>query len=99
MINRLTRDVTNNPLWQPGSERRGLGDSGVEEGRVGRFRRMFEGTDAAAAAPTADGAAAPASGSQFAEADLSWMSEGAKEETLSDKQRQGPQKKKGKGKK
>ena len=39
---RLTRDVTNNPLWAPGTEKRGLGD-GEAEGRVGRFRKRFEG--------------------------------------------------------
>lgn len=62
---RLTRDVTNNPLWAPSTERRGMGD-GVEEGRVGRFRRRFEGAGSQDA-PT----------SAFAEGDLSWMSDGA----------------------
>lgn len=62
---RLTRDVTNNPLWAPSTERRGMGD-GVEEGRVGRFRRRFEGAGAQGAAKSA-----------FGETDLSWMSEGA----------------------
>jgi len=86
-ILRLTRDVTNNPLWAPGTEKRGV-DDGAEDGRVGRFRRRFAGTEAAeqGAKPT------------FRTDDLSWMSEGAEEEKLSAKQRAGPVKAK-KGKK
>ncbi|BEI81202.1 hypothetical protein CcaverHIS002_0203620 [Cutaneotrichosporon cavernicola] len=64
-ILRMTRDVTNNPLWSPSTERRGLGD-GVEEGRVGRFRRRFEGAGQKDAQKSA-----------FGSADLQWMSEGA----------------------
>ncbi len=64
-ILRMTRDVTNNPLWAPSTERRGVGD-GVEEGRVGRFRRRFEGAGQKGAQKSA-----------FGDADLQWMSEGA----------------------
>jgi hypothetical protein len=93
-ILRLTRDVTNNPLWAPGTEKRGLGE-GVEEGRVGRFRRRFEGTAGAGLAGSDAGAAAGAGakkadgGMSFAEADFEWMSEGAKEEKVSAKEMQG----------
>jgi ribosomal protein L31 len=86
---RLTRDVTNNPLWAPGSERRGVDDA-KEDGRVGRFRRRF-----------ADGGVAEsqaATPAQFRHDDLDWMSEGAKEEKVSAKQRAGPSKSKGKKK-
>jgi ribosomal protein L31 len=94
-ILRLTRDVTNNPLWAPGTEKRGLGD-GVEEGRVGRFRRRFEGT-AGVGLETSEGASAgagagakkPDGGMAFGEADFEWMSEGAKEEKVSAKEMQG----------
>ncbi|KDQ08984.1 hypothetical protein BOTBODRAFT_138336 [Botryobasidium botryosum FD-172 SS1] len=41
---RLTRDVRNNPLWSPGSERKTDGDN--ETGRMARFKRRFgQGTD------------------------------------------------------
>lgn len=40
---RLTRDVNNNPLYRPGSE----GEDQLEDetGRMGRFKRRFEGTE------------------------------------------------------
>ncbi|KAF8313841.1 hypothetical protein DL93DRAFT_2080736, partial [Clavulina sp. PMI_390] len=42
---RLTRDVNNNPLYRPGNE----GDDQLEDeaGRLGRFRRRFEGVSGA----------------------------------------------------
>lgn len=92
-IMRLARDVTNNPLWAPGMEKAGASED--DEGAVGRFRRRFAGADAAAASTDA-GAAAPAQ--SFKADDLSWMSEGGKEEILSDKERAGRSKPKGKKK-
>jgi ribosomal protein L31 len=87
-ILRMTRDVTNNPLWAPGTEKRGL-DDGAEDGRVGRFRRRFAGTEAASA--SAEEGAAPAENKPtFRADDLSWMSEGAEEEKMSARQRAGP---------
>lgn len=83
---RLTRDLTNNPLWAPGTMRGGIsGDT--EEGRVGRFRRRFEGTGSADAKGGAD---------VFGN-DLSWIS-GGEEEKITARQRAGPVKTK-KGKK
>lgn len=99
-IIRLTRDVTNNPLWAPGTERRGLGD-GEAEGRVGRFRRRFEGVagadgeadGSASASASASADAAAAAGTPqapprraFAEQDFDWMSEGAVEEKVVQKE-------------
>ncbi|KAK1923226.1 hypothetical protein DB88DRAFT_341127 [Papiliotrema laurentii] len=74
-ILRLTRDVTNNPLWAPGTEKRGVTD---EEGRVGRFRRKFEAMDFMASEPAEGNAEGPEG--EVVE-DLSWMSEGGREET------------------
>ncbi|KAL1412522.1 hypothetical protein Q8F55_000268 [Vanrija albida] len=92
---RLARDVTNNPLWAPGTEKVG-GAEGEEEGRVGRFRRRFAG--AAEASDTAGAAPAPPAAA-FKADDLAWMSDGAKDEIVSDKERAGRKKVKGKGKK
>ncbi|WVQ95475.1 hypothetical protein IAU59_002572 [Kwoniella sp. CBS 9459] len=55
---KLTRDVLNNPLWSPASERRGLGEG--DEGRVGRFRKRFQ----SASIPGFDDPAASTSPSQ-----------------------------------
>ncbi|WOO82213.1 uncharacterized protein LOC62_04G005710 [Vanrija pseudolonga] len=93
-IVRLARDVTNNPMWAPGTEKAGAQED--DEGAVGRFRRRFAGADAAAAATAGADAAPPAQ--SFKADDLSWMSEGAKEEILSDKERAGRAKPKGKKK-
>ncbi|KAL7420849.1 hypothetical protein Q5752_004802 [Cryptotrichosporon argae] len=104
-IVRLTRDVRNNPLWAPGTEKRGVGEDG--EGRVGRFRRRFEGVaeveqdaseggEGKGEGEKAEGKKAAAAA--FAEADLGWMSEGAKEEKVSDKMKGGPKAKGGKKK-
>ncbi|WWD20779.1 hypothetical protein CI109_105256 [Kwoniella shandongensis] len=89
---KLTRDVLNNPLWAPASERRGLGEG--EEGRVGRFRKRFEGLglDGTPAPAANAGAGANEQGGEtkegaFEENDLDWMSEGAQEEKISEKQR------------
>ncbi|TXT12966.1 hypothetical protein VHUM_01367 [Vanrija humicola] len=86
-IVRLARDVTNNPLWAPGTHNAAASED--DEGAVGRFRRRFAAADAEAAAD-----AAPA----FKADDLAWMSDGAKEETVSDKERAGRKKTKGKKK-
>ncbi|WVF67912.1 hypothetical protein IAT40_002674 [Kwoniella sp. CBS 6097] len=107
---KLTRDVLNNPLWSPASERRGLGEG--EEGRVGRFRKRFQSAsipgfeDAAALSQeiqtdaSADAASATAQGGKreeaFAAEDLDWMS-GGEEEKISDRQRNPVKAGKGKG--
>jgi hypothetical protein len=106
---RLTRDVTNNPLWAPGTEKRGLGD-GEAEGRVGRFRKRFEGLQDAAQESTVEAQGQDGKGVEgqgqgqgakvkraFAESDLDWMSEGAVEEKAVKKE--APVAVKGKGKK
>ena len=68
-ILRLTRDVTNNALWAPGTEKRGVTD---EEGRVGRFQRKFDSADFRAPGDEVD--------QEDTVDDLSWMNEGGKEE-------------------
>ncbi|ORY31285.1 hypothetical protein BCR39DRAFT_97062 [Naematelia encephala] len=74
----LTRDVTNNPLWAPGTERRGIED---EEGRVGRFRRRFEGMSAEPSSSSEEeGQGGAQNDVSFDQEDLSWMGEGGKEE-------------------
>lgn len=40
-IIRLTRDITNNPVWQPGQEAR-AGEEEDLSGRLGRYKRRFE---------------------------------------------------------
>ena len=92
---RLTRDVTNNPLWAPGTDVRG-GEAG-EEGRVGRFMRRFD-MSAAGATPSTPSASTPAASEAvskgagkerqrgFSADDLDWMSEGAKEEKVGGKE-------------
>lgn len=40
-IVRLTRDITNNPVWQPGQEAR-AGEEEDLSGRLGRYKRKFE---------------------------------------------------------
>ncbi|WRT70783.1 uncharacterized protein IL334_007782 [Kwoniella shivajii] len=90
---KLTRDVLNNPLWSPASERRGLGEG--EEGRVGRFRKRFEGI-AMEDEQASEGNKPEAA---FAAGDLDWMSEGGVEEKISEKQRNPVKAAKGKGKK
>ncbi|KAG8951719.1 hypothetical protein FRC04_005740 [Tulasnella sp. 424] len=42
---RLTRDVTNNPFWAPGSDGIAAGDD--EAGRMGRFKKRFGGGEEA----------------------------------------------------
>lgn len=79
----LTRDVNNNPIWAPGTEKR---QDETVDGQVGKFRKRFgaaDGTGAGAgdgtgAGDTGAGAAAAAAAS-FGQADLDWMSVGAKE--------------------
>lgn len=54
---RLTRDITNHPLWNPGMERRSGAQGEDESGRLGRFRRRFgqPGEERAAAPAAAPG--------------------------------------------
>ncbi|KAF8891042.1 hypothetical protein BD779DRAFT_224090 [Infundibulicybe gibba] len=42
---RLTRDTTNNPMWNTGvwTDGRGVEEEGATTGRLGRFNRRFEG--------------------------------------------------------
>lgn len=75
-IVRLTRDVTNNSLWAPGTEKR---VEGGQEGRVGKFRRRFEGIAEEDESGGEDESVGKRE-AQFNEADLSWMSEGARVE-------------------
>jgi hypothetical protein len=73
---RLTRDVTNNTLWAPGTEKRGLSDA--EDGSVGRFRRRFEGLS------MDESGGEESVGKReygFGEGDLDWMSEGGVSDT------------------
>lgn len=89
-IIRLTRDVSNNPLWAPGTDKRGLGD-GSEEGRVGRFRRRFGGVEENETGETEepitalDDAIPPKRQEAFGLGDFDWMSEGATEEKFGSK--------------
>ncbi|WVQ85816.1 hypothetical protein IAT38_007984 [Cryptococcus sp. DSM 104549] len=98
---KLTRDVTNNPLWTPALDKKG----GGEDGRVGRFRKRFEGTggevvggDEVAAEADASEEVAPVK-KGFAVEDFDWMSVGVEEEKMSDKQRNPVKSKSKKGKK
>ncbi|WVR08668.1 hypothetical protein IAU60_005726 [Kwoniella sp. DSM 27419] len=99
---KLTRDVLNNPLWSPASERKGLGEG--EEGRVGRFRRKFEGLAGFGGESTQevstgsdDSSAGPdIKEGSFAAGDLEWMT-GGEEEKISDRQRNPVKAGKGKG--
>jgi len=63
---KLTRDPTNHPLWNPGMERRAGGDDD-ESGRLGRFRKRFEGMQ---------GAAVEQQAAKWDADDLAWMSGG-----------------------
>ncbi|KAJ9476521.1 Mitochondrial zinc maintenance protein 1, mitochondrial [Pseudozyma hubeiensis] len=77
-LTRLTRDPTNHPLWNPGQERKIGGDAGDDSGRLGRFRRRFEGLDGASG--TAAEAQKDAQGEvKFGQDDLDWMSVGGRE--------------------
>ncbi|KAI3617145.1 hypothetical protein CBS9595_003054 [Malassezia furfur] len=65
---RLTRDITNNPLWNPTMGRAAQNDTEDDTGRLGRFRRRF--AEDAAAAEQVEQAVS------FDEGDLDWMSGG-----------------------
>lgn len=80
-LTRLTRDPTNHPLWNPGQERKIGGDAGDDSGRLGRFRRRFEGVEGAAAVggKGASEAKADAGDVSFGQEDLDWMSVGGRE--------------------
>jgi hypothetical protein len=100
-VYRLTRDVTNNPLWNlnkdAGLGRRGEGEE--DGGRLARFKRLYgESSAASTSTPeskeksSASSAAGPASG-LFDMSDLDWMSsEAGKAEKVSAKEMAGPQK-------
>jgi hypothetical protein len=107
-VYRLTRDVTNNPLWNlnkdGGMGRRGDGEE--DGGRLARFRRLYgESTSSSSATSTEastsekkSSAPSPVAG-LFEASDLDWMSsEAGKAEKVSAKEMAGPQKA-GKGKK
>lgn len=66
-LSRLTRDVTNHPLWNPGMGRRTDAEAEDDTGRLGRFRRRF----AEEAAQVEEAASVV-----FDENDLDWMSGG-----------------------
>ena len=89
---RLTRDVTNNPLWNPASEgRRGGGEE--EGGRLARFRARFGTTTASTGSDASSAKAGSSSSSSFGVSDFDWMGEEAgKEEKVSAKEMSGPQK-------
>jgi ribosomal protein L31 len=88
---RLTRDITNHPLWNPSMERTGGASEDDESGRLGRFRRRFGGAEEVVAAPspsseegevtTTEASSAPAPGTKgdFGADDLDWMSVGGRE--------------------
>ncbi|WFC96391.1 hypothetical protein MBRA1_003048 [Malassezia brasiliensis] len=65
---RLTRDITNNPLWNPTMGRATQNDTEDDTGRLGRFRRRF--AEDASAAEQAEQTVS------FDESDLDWMSGG-----------------------
>lgn len=109
-VYRLTRDVTNNPLWNlnkdGGMGRRGDGEE--DGGRLARFRRLYgESTSSSSSTESsasekksfsASSASSPVAG-LFEASDLDWMSsEAGKAEKVSAKEMAGPQKA-GKGKK
>jgi hypothetical protein len=100
---RLTRDVTNNPLWNPLKEGR-RGDKEEEGGRLARFRARFGGaasasTDASTSKPasstesTKSSTTPSTSAAGFGTSDFDWMSEGAVEQKVSAKDMAGPSKK------
>ncbi|KDN44119.1 hypothetical protein K437DRAFT_247959 [Tilletiaria anomala UBC 951] len=83
-VTRLTRDVTNHPLWNPASEKRGNGQgdgSEAEVGRLGRFRRRFAEEAIPASLPSsgARSGSAQAADGRFGEEDLAWMSVGGRQ--------------------
>ncbi|ORX40950.1 hypothetical protein BD324DRAFT_612656 [Kockovaella imperatae] len=78
-IIRLTRDVTNNPVWSPGIRARGAEED--QEGAVGRFKRRFEGMDLGSSeSPATSKGGEGGSAQAQSDDDLSWMSEGGREE-------------------
>nr|CDI51590.1 conserved hypothetical protein [Melanopsichium pennsylvanicum 4]SNX84060.1 related to MZM1 \ len=77
-LTRLTRDPTNHPLWNPGQERKIGGDAADDSGRLGRFRRRFEGVEGVTEeAQKGDNVAAGEV--KFGQDDLDWMSVGGRE--------------------
>ena len=97
-VYRLTRDVTNNPLWNlnkdSGLGRRGEGEE--DGGRLARFKRLYGETSANSTAESKDKSSAPTSAPAsglFEMSDLDWMSsEAGKAEKVSAKEMAGPQK-------
>lgn len=93
-VYRLTRDVTNNPLWNlnkdGGVGRRGEGEE--EGGRLARFKRLY-GETSAATSQTNDQQPSTSAPGLFETSDLDWMSsEAGKVEKVSAKEMAGPQK-------
>lgn len=93
-VYRLTRDVTNNPLWNlnkdGGVGRRGEGEE--DGGRLARFKRLYGESSAASSSEATAKEASPTAG-LFEAADLDWMSsEAGKVEKVSAKEMAGPQK-------
>lgn len=78
-LTRLTRDPTNHPLWNPGQERKVGGDADDDSGRLGRFRRRFDGLDGASASGKPAEANKDAREVSFGQEDLDWMSVGGRE--------------------
>lgn len=97
-VYRLTRDVTNNPLWNlnkdGGVGRRGEGEE--DGGRLARFKRLY-GESSASTSSTSESTDQQASSTSvaglFETSDLDWMSsEAGKVEKVSAKEMAGPQK-------
>jgi hypothetical protein len=94
-VYRLTRDVTNNPLWNlnkdGGVGRRGEGEE--DGGRLARFKRLYgESSAASSSSESTEKQASPTAG-LFETSDLDWMSsEAGKVEKVSAKEMAGPQK-------
>ena len=97
---RLTRDVTNNPLWSPLKEGKRKEEEG---GRMARFRARFGGSSAAVpvsatTTTTSENTAELSSPSSepatkdFGANDFDWMSEGAVEQKVSAKDMMGGKK-------
>ncbi|EIW70090.1 hypothetical protein M231_00669 [Tremella mesenterica] len=84
---RLTRDVTNNPLWAPGSDVRG--SDGGEDTRLGRFNKRF-GKEVSMDENGEKGEGVGGYGLE----DMEWMSEGVVPEQVSEKAGAQPGKKK-----
>ena len=77
-IIRLTRDVTNNPVWSPGVKTKGV-EEDEDEGVVGRFKKRFEGMDLMGGKTVAEWASQMEQG-EVDTKELGWLTEGGREE-------------------